>query len=125
MMRDTKTRIGCIGPDGHLWGHVWLELGGDLIDFSTGDWAIRSTMFWQMMGEIPPLWEVQPPSYVWRPKATLARWKSRGFPHKGDIWYGPWRGPKPDDVESLLDADTVHFYRSWIPARVRSELQRG
>ena len=57
--------------------HVWLEVDGDIIDFSCGDWKSQELLVEEVSapgGEQPsrPIrWDVEPPDYIWQPADTL------------------------------------------------------
>jgi hypothetical protein len=107
-VRDT---MGCCGKrntgyciDGGMLGHVWNEVGNDLIDFSCGDWVDEA----QMQASLYPdglgdsVREVPPPSYLWRGSSALkANWREFGSPRLGEFWYGPWHGAKPNMSNDL------------------------
>jgi hypothetical protein len=86
--------------DGGMLGHLWIELGQDLIDFSTGDWQRESEILYLNFpdGLERVEWTATPPTYLWQRAAPLkAAWKSFGSPKLGDFWYGPWKcGAYPD-----------------------------
>ena len=88
--------------DNFMLGHLWTELGDDLIDFSCGDWQREEE--WQVQvapDGLPPItWQVEPPQYLWQKAAPLKEaWRKIGQPALGEFWYGPWQGMVPDTVE--------------------------
>ena len=88
--------------DNFVLGHLWTELGDDLIDFSCGDWQREEE--WQVQvapDGLPPItWQVEPPQYLWQKAAPLKEaWRKIGQPALGEFWYGPWQGMVPDTVE--------------------------
>ena len=85
--------------DNFMLGHLWTELGDDLIDFSCGDWQREEE--WQVQvapDGLPPItWQVEPPQYLWQKAAPLKEaWRKIGQPALGEFWYGPWQGMVPD-----------------------------
>ena len=76
-------------------------------------------------GEKPPAWQVEMPWFVWQTKHTLPRWKSRGVPQLGDIWYGTWTGRKPSHIKDVFYEGQRDFYRSWIASRLRWQERGG
>src|SRR5262249_44282176 len=85
---------------------VWLEDGGDIIDFSCGDWredmplieGFSAEQLERERGLRPVSFEVAPPAYVWRPAAELTSpWTATGTPALGDLWYH--RGVRCADEE--------------------------
>jgi hypothetical protein len=88
-----------------LIGHVWNEVGGEIADFSAGDWVAESDacavndMGNPAFGVIA--WEVEPPPFIWQSASSLKNgWKSRGNPALGKIWYGGWQGTRQPDYAS-------------------------
>jgi hypothetical protein len=73
--------------------HCWLEAGGDLIDFSVGDWRPTAEagfydsllpdggFYRSIQWSGPDL-----PSFWWRPTRSFA-WGARGAPELGEAWY--------------------------------------
>jgi hypothetical protein len=108
-----------------FYGHAWLEYGGDIIDFSTRDWVFLSD----------DTWAVSPPPFVWQPKVLLAgNWQPVGQPSAvGEMWYGPWRGPRKSISSLLTDRSKVisqalpHIHAriagSNLKARIRAAMQ--
>ncbi len=71
-LRDTLTFCGPGNAgqmiDDHFIGHVWLELDGELLDFSCGDWGhLDPRGELRIAGrDLPPIqWQVLPPTFVW------------------------------------------------------------
>ena len=96
--------------DAFMIGHLWNELGDDLIDFSCGDWHRESEWQLQMQPDgLPPIsWQVEPPQYMWQKAAPLKKaWRKIGQPALGEFWYGPWTGKLPDHTEMLWIVDTA------------------
>jgi hypothetical protein len=129
--RDTMSYCGkrntgyCI--DGGMLGHVWIELGADLIDFSTGDWVDEA----QTLAELFPdglgdlVWEVPPPSYLWRCNSSLkADWREFGSPRLGEFWYGPWHGAKPNmsNLDWSLEVAFGQIEHNLLKFRLRERL---
>ena len=86
--------------DGHFLGHIWLEMDGELIDFSCGDWPHLDPRA-ELIGGLPPIrWQSPPPTFIWATRA-LFPWKSFGEPNTGEMWYGPWTGTPPDVADTL------------------------
>jgi hypothetical protein len=91
---------GCLIHGGML-GHIWIELGEDLIDFSCGDWQQEAKMLHLIDPDgLPPImWQVLPPDYLWQSAAPLkAAWQRLGQPDLGQFWYGKWTGKLPSDL---------------------------
>jgi hypothetical protein len=94
-------------PDGWLCGHVWHQLDGEIIDFSSGDWVKESydlalnDLGASDLGFVE--WEVEPPEYIWQSARSLtAKWKPHGVPRLGDAWYCGWGSSRsPADCLSL------------------------
>jgi hypothetical protein len=104
-LRDT---LAFCGPgnggqmiDVHFIGHVRLELAGELIDFSCGDWRHldpRSELHVAGM-ELPPIqWQARPPTFIGATRGLFDDWQPDGSPPIGELWYGPWTGSRPDNV---------------------------
>jgi hypothetical protein len=92
--------------DGETYfGHVWLSLHGEIVDFSCADWHYASAS-----GDLGERWRCQPPSFVWA-DARLFKWSAEGRPEVGEAWYCPWRGAPPTFLRDLdaMDADTGQF----------------
>jgi hypothetical protein len=92
--------LGGYHPDGWLCGHVWHQLDGEIIDFSSGDWVAESEALALAdlgasdLGFVE--WEVEPPSYIWQSARSLtAKWKAHGVPQLGDAWYCGWGSRRP------------------------------
>ena len=73
--------------DNFMLGHLWTELGDDLIDFSCGDWHREAE--WQVQvapDGLPPItWQVEPPQYLWQKAAPLKQaWRKIGQPALGE-----------------------------------------
>jgi len=77
-------------PNGY---HMWLEVGGDIVDFSCGDWYVQNVVVPEndlLTGQFarPIQWDIKPPSYVWRPARELTNpWRPDGEPELGIMWY--------------------------------------
>jgi hypothetical protein len=60
--------VGCV-RNGKFYGHTWLRIGSNLIDFSVGDWRHESEMSGSLLddglGAID--WVAEPPEYFWAP----------------------------------------------------------
>jgi hypothetical protein len=103
-------------------GHVWVEVGHDLADFSAGDWRPefeRSHANIPADGLGPVNWLAEPPEFVWQSAAPLkAAWRRRGEPTIGQVWYGPWCSPKLPEFAShdSVVADAM----PWIVARIET-----
>ena len=90
--------------------HVWLEVDGDIIDFSCGDWKSQELLVEEVSapgGEQPsrPIrWDVEPPDYIWQPADTLLGERFKA-PPLGKIWYarGFWM-PKGGKTEAETQA---------------------
>ena len=96
--------------DTFMLGHLWTELGDDLIDFSCGDWHREAE--WQVQTApdgLPPItWQVEPPQYLWQKAAPLKKaWRKIGQPALGEDRYGPWQGMVPDPAEMRWVVNTV------------------
>ena len=90
--------------DGGILGHVWNELGGEVIDFSTGDWRSEGDLIFKLYPDgLPPVqWEVEPPEYLWKPAQSLkSAWRPIGSPALGQFWYGRWAPPKRPDYHAM------------------------
>jgi hypothetical protein len=118
--------------DDHFFGHVWLELDGDLIDFSCGDWPHldpRSELRVAGM-ELPPVrWQASPPTFVWATRGLFDDWRPDGSPPISELWYGPWTGARPDNFTDALDqverfglAIAENLVRMDLPDRIRLAL---
>jgi hypothetical protein len=77
--------------DGDFYGHFWLELFGEIIDFTSGDWRWCDPE--DDLAEVD--WVCSPPEFIWANK-LLFGWQEDGAPSLGDVWYGPWIGEWPD-----------------------------
>ena len=100
-------------------GHVWVEVGPDLADFSAGDWRPE---FERSFANVPtdglgPVNRLtEPPEFTWQDAAPLkAAWAVGGEPTIGQVWLGPWCSPKLPDFAShdAVVADAV----PWIVDR--------
>jgi hypothetical protein len=76
--------------------HVWLEVGGDIVDFSCGDWREDASLVEALSrrtetseaGLRPINWEINPSEYIWQPSEELTSpWKPQGTPKLGEMWY--------------------------------------
>ena len=81
----------------YLIGHVWNEIGGEIADFSAGDWQAETDRMYASETNLDDLklgpveWSLSPPEFIWQPTEPLkAGWRSSGEPALGQIWYGPW-----------------------------------
>jgi len=96
--------------DGGLCGHVWNELDGDIIDFSSGDWLGEAALLAEFYpdGLLPLQSTVGPPDYLWQPAGPLkSAWRAMGRPALGQFWYGPWASEELPDTEEI--SDIVHL----------------
>jgi hypothetical protein len=111
---------------GGFLGHVWLEMDDELIDFSCGDWPSldrRAELMDAGLGAVQ--WDALPPTFVWATRHLL-KWQPHGNPQLGELWYGPWHGPTPDDFTGTLVEQVGHLAtmiaanltRMNLPARV-------
>jgi hypothetical protein len=94
---------------GGFLGHVWLEIDDELIDFSCGDWPHldhRAELTGSGFG--PVRWDAPPPTFVWATK-HLFKWQPHGNPQLGELWYGPWHGPTPDNFTDTLVEQVGHL----------------
>jgi hypothetical protein len=93
-------RGGYLAPmDGasYMIGHVWNEVGGEIADFSAGDWQAETDRMYASGTNLDDLklgpveWSLSSPEFIWQPTGSLkAGWRSCGEPALGQIWYGPW-----------------------------------
>lgn len=94
--------VGVIDPNGYFLGHVWLEMWGEIIDFTCGDWnsvtAADADVWETGFGEIE--WVKPPPQFVWANK-SLFDWQPIGAPKLGECWYGPFWGDFSPPVNDL------------------------
>lgn len=76
--------------------HVWLEVDDCIVDFASGDWKEDAPQLEGLSAALlpetetlrPVQWDVDPPRYVWRPKAELTTpWTPTGTPELGELWY--------------------------------------
>ena len=88
--------VGYVGDA--LFGHLWIEVGADLVEFSTNDWgrqAAGMTLIEKTLSDVdigPMRFEVRPPFCLWTPAAPLAAaWRPTGEPAVGRYWYKPHR----------------------------------
>jgi hypothetical protein len=94
---------------GGFFGHVWLDMDDELIDFSCGDWPNldrRSELIDSGLG--PVQWDALPPTFVWATK-HLFGWQPHGSPQLGELWYGTWHGPTPDNFTDTLIEQVGHL----------------
>jgi hypothetical protein len=130
-VRDTMSYCGkrntgyCV--DGGMFGHIWNEVGNDLIDFSCGDWVHEAEMQVLLLpdglGDL--VFEKVPPSYLWRGSSSLkANWREFGSPRSGEFWYGPWIGAKPDmsDLDWSLEVAFGQIEHNLLEFRLRERL---
>ena len=118
--------------DGYIRGHVWIEVGEDIVDFSSGDWIVDANNMYeadttgeeQKLGRID--WLVQPPNYIWTSKQKLTSgWKRIGFPKLGEIWYGDWIGREKIDLsvyDPLVDR-TMEYVGMMLEGRLNPECE--
>ena len=92
----TDGNVGAL-VDGCLFGHFWLSLNGEIVDFTSGDWASsRYEDDDTGLGAIE--WISTPPEAIWMDKSSFD-WHANGTPELGEAWYGPWRGEYPEMSE--------------------------
>jgi hypothetical protein len=102
---DGEGRGGFL-EDGSFFGHTWLQVGANFVDFSSGDWKAvalaaqeAGTDNIQHIPDLAPMvWETTPPEFIWQYRARLeptreacgaeAR-KNGGYlaPPLGHAWY--------------------------------------
>ena len=96
------------GNDAYLIGHVWVEVGDEIADFSVGDWQAEADLIYEntvdpadrALGPIE--WWVSPPQFVWQSAASLKTgWRSYGEPMIGQSWYGAWSPCRMPDFASF------------------------
>jgi hypothetical protein len=131
-LRDT---LAFCGPgnagqmiDDHFIGHVWLEMDGELIDFSCGDWRhldARAELLVVAMALPPVRWQAQPPTFIW----ACSKTGNRTAHPLGELWYGPWTGTRPynftdalGQVERFGPTIVENLVRMDLPNRVRLAL---
>jgi hypothetical protein len=103
---------GIVDRNGFLLGHIWLEMDGEIIDFTSGDWdaitAADADIEPTGLGEV--VWVRSPPEFVWANK-TLFKWKPVGAPELGECWYGPFSSeisiPPNDLIAEAIAATEV------------------
>jgi hypothetical protein len=95
---------------GMMVGHIWNELGDDLIDFSAGDWKAETDIVEGSDMDLsdkelgPIQWDIPPPPFIWQGAITLKRpWRSTGEPPIGRAWYAPWASKKHPDCSGYDD----------------------
>ena len=116
--------VGNVGyfTEGGLYGHVWNELRGEIVDLSTGDWRREGDLIVELFPDgLPPVqWQVEPPEFLWQPAGPLkSAWQPIGAPTLvGQFWYGPWASPKPPNYQEVSWAVNVAM------GAVREEAQR-
>jgi hypothetical protein len=101
--------------ENYFLGHVWIEMGGEIIDFTSGDWdTIKATdadFYPTGLGEV--VWSAPPPEFIWANAALLKRdWKPIGAPDPGQCWYGPFEGEAPtldDTLAAILPLAQDHL----------------
>lgn len=71
--------------DGTFLGHIWLNLDGDAVDFSCGDWP---RLYKPKDGFGPVQWHRQPPSLIWASQGLFG-WQADGTPGLGEAWFCP------------------------------------
>jgi hypothetical protein len=94
--------------DGGMLGHLWLEAGPDLIDFSVGDWREQFCPEGGLeplppgVKSLPPVrWTTTVPDFWWRPSCELTTpWREHtgpfaATPPLGEAWYHAEPGPLP------------------------------
>ena len=95
--------VGYLTEDG-MFGHVWNELGGEIIDFSTGDWRREGDLIVELYPDgLPPVrWQIEPPEFLWQPAHGLkSAWRPTGVPALGQFWYGRWASPKLPNYQEM------------------------
>jgi hypothetical protein len=98
---------------GGMLAHYWLLVGGDLVDFSVGDWPLVCSE-WEVTRTgraLPsPHWTIDLPKYHWAPRSAFD-WDAAvdGFtPELGRVWYTGFAGDPPpwnamlEDIAPLL-----------------------
>lgn len=114
---------------GGFYGHVWLEVGDDLVDFASGDWMTDSTEMYATAtdpDEIklgPVEWQIQPPPFICSPRNMIG-WRPKGQPIVGEIWYGPWSnthgGPgltnllRDDGIDRIIEDQAMPAIRQRV-----------
>jgi hypothetical protein len=96
------------GNDAYLIGHVWVEVGDEIADFSVGDWQAEADLIYEntvdpadrALGPIE--WWVSPPQFIWQSAASLKTgWRAYGEPMIGQSWYGAWSPCRMPDFASF------------------------
>jgi hypothetical protein len=125
-MRDTLSF--CVAENrggyhnGYFVGHIWNELGDDLLDFSSGDWVQEATIIYAAQSQFDPVeqalgpvqWVAIPPSFIWQPAIPLKRaWQSSGSPAVGRAWYNDWsprlKWPDLSGYDAILKTALPHI----------------
>jgi hypothetical protein len=100
----TRDRLRFCLPDntggyyeGYACGHLWIEVNGDIVDFSSGHWVAEAQLLYETTSDPadrklgPMEWTVVPPEFIWQSAHSLkSPWRPRGQPTVGQMWYGPW-----------------------------------
>jgi hypothetical protein len=109
---------------GLLVGHVWNEVGSDLVDFSAGDWKPEADLICASGldlsdGTLGPIqWQIEPPDFIWYDARTVkAGWRPYGGPEVvGSIWYGDWGAHRLPDYASfnaIVKQAKTHI-KNWV-----------
>jgi hypothetical protein len=99
----------------YMIGHVWNEIGGEVADFSAGDWPSETDRMHASGTNLDDLrlgpfaWHVSPPEFIWQTTESLkAGWRSSGEPALGQIWYGPWSSHAAPDFRAFDQVAATH-----------------
>jgi hypothetical protein len=130
--------VAFCGPDNRalrldhkVLGHYWLEAGGDLIDFTVGDWREQDHLtggdpvYDAVNGvPLPPTrWTTTVPDFWWRPSAELtAPWRENKplaleTPPLGVAWYHAAADGEPM-LQNVLSSDLMRMVTILMSDRV-------
>jgi len=86
-----------LNPNVDFLGHAWIKSGGDLIDFSAGDWQPTWDCVATFDGRGAVEWQATPPEFYWQDWTSLtAQWRCDGLPAIGEAWYCEGIAVPPD-----------------------------
>jgi hypothetical protein len=130
-------------PDGRFYGHTWLQVGANIVDFSCGDWKGIATAAGEAGTDnldhienlAPIVWESTPPQFFWKYRARLeptreicaAEAKRNGgylSPPVGHAWYLGFDQSKYSEAVSMLERFRANAHANPVMERAVKHVMR-